>query len=69
MMKFPWQGKEYDEFDRAACGILNKNTTACRGALDVSYNVPVSRAQPPGTALDAVIFQVELANVVTGKAS
>lgn len=42
-MKFPQQGKEYDEFDRAVCGILNKNTTACRGALDVSYNVAGSQ--------------------------
>lgn len=38
-MKFPQQGKEYDEFDRAVCGVLNKNATAHRGAPDVSYNV------------------------------
>lgn len=35
--------------------------------LWTSYNVAGLRAQPPGTALDAVIFQVELASVVTGR--
>lgn len=66
-MKFPQQGKQCDESDRAVCGIKTPEP------VDVLWTclimLPVPRAQPPGTALDAVIFQVELASVVTGKAS
>lgn len=37
-MKFPQRGKQCDEFDRAVCGVLNKNATSHRCAMSVSCN-------------------------------
>lgn len=60
-MKFPQQGEECDEFDRAVCGVLNKNAASRRGAQYVSCNDAVlPRISLLELPLDTVIFQVEL---------
>lgn len=64
-MKFPQQGKEYNAFDRAVCGVLNKNATSRRGAQYMSCNDASYQELASWSCLSD--FRDELANMVIEK--